>query len=112
MTKPDKTEHYEAIKGCMLKVVDHELGSNSLTAEYAAVGTMAALEMIDDYLTRNLLFFDHTFYNNCVLIYKDMFIPISYGVGGKVFLTVNDNDLKRVIEHPDIKKMMMNSLKK
>lgn len=62
-------------------------------------------QSFDDYLTRNLIFFDHTFYNNCVLIYKDMFIPISYGVGGKVFLTVDDNDLKRVLEHPDIKRL-------
>lgn len=96
-TKPDRTAHYEAIKKMALKTVDHELSNNPLTAEYAAIGTMAALNLIDDYLQRNLLLREHTFYTSGVLIYKDMFIPISIGVMGQVYLTVDEEDVKKVL---------------
>ena len=106
MTKPDRPAHYDAVKGLALKTVDHELTSNPVTAEYAALGTMVALNMIDEYLQRNLIIREHTFYTSGVLVYKEWFIPVSIGVMGKVYLTVDEDDLKRVIEKPEVKQML------
>ena len=94
------------MKGLALKTVDHELTSNPVTAEYAALGTMVALNMIDEYLQRNLIIREHTFYTSGVLVYKEWFIPVSIGVMGKVYLTVDEDDLKRVIEKPEVKQML------
>ena len=105
-TKPDRPAHYYAVKGLALKTVDHELTSNPVTAEYAALGTMVALNMIDEYLQRNLIIREHTFYTSGVLVYKEWFIPVSIGVMGHVYLTVDEDDLKRVIEKPEIKQML------
>ncbi len=104
-TKPDRRAHYDAVKMSALKVVDHELSSNPLTAEYTTLGTMKALDMIDDYLQRNLILREHTFYTMGILIYQDMFIPISVGVLGQVYLTVDEHELKKLAEIPEIKKM-------
>jgi len=106
MTKPERPAHYDAVKGLALKTVDHELIGNPVTAEYAALGTMTALNKIDEYLQRNLIIREHTFYNSGVLIYKDYFIPVSIGVMGKVYLTVSEDDMKRVIEKPEIKQLL------
>ena len=106
MTKPERPAHYDAVKGLALKTVDHELTGNPVTSEYAALGTMTALNKIDEYLQRNLIIREHTFYNSGVLIYKDYFIPVSIGVMGKVYLTVSEDDMKRVIEKPEIKQLL------
>jgi len=106
MTKPERPAHYDAVKGLALKTVDHELTGNPVTAEYAALGTMTALNKIDEYLQRNLIIREHTFYNSGVLIYKDYFIPVSIGVMGKAYLTVSEDDMKRVIEKPEIKQLL------
>jgi hypothetical protein len=106
MTKPERPAHYDVVKGLALKTVDHELTGNPVTAEYAALGTMTALNKIDEYLQRNLIIREHTFYNSGVLIYKDYFIPVSIGVMGKVYLTVSEDDMKRVIEKPEIKQLL------
>lgn len=105
MTKPDRAAHFDAIKQMALKTVDHELTSNPLTAEYATIGTMTALNMIDEYLQTNLIVQEHTFYTSGLLIYKDLFIPVSYGVMGEVHLVVSEADMKRIMERPEMKQM-------
>ena len=106
MTKPDRMAHYDAVKNMALKTVDHELTSNPLTAEYATIGTMAALNVIDEYLQRNFIVREHTFYTSGILVYNDMFIPVSIGIMGKVYLTVNEDDLKRMLDRPEIQQMI------
>jgi hypothetical protein len=59
---------------------------------------MAALNVIDEYLQRNFIVREHTFYTSGILVYNDMFIPVSIGVMGKVYLTVNEDDLKRMLK--------------
>ena len=109
MTKPDKVAHYEAVKAMALKAVDHELSNNPETAEYAALGTVAALNKIDEYLQRNLLVSEHTFYNSAVLIYNDKFIPISVGVFNQVYLTLDEEDIRRIVNMPEIKPLIPTS---
>ena len=106
MTKPDWSEHYDVVKKTVSNMVDRELHDNPLTAEYATVGTMSALNMLDDYLSKNLMMQDHTFYTIGLLRYKDMFLPISIGMLGQVHLTVSEENLKEALKMPKIKEMM------
>jgi len=106
MTKPDRPQHYNVVKVAATKVIDHEMHANSLTAEYATIGTMSALNMLDDYLSKNLVVHDHTFYTVGMLRYQEMFFPISIGVFGQVHLTVSEDDLKKALKMPEIKDMM------
>ena len=103
MTKPERSEHYDAVKITATKVIDRELHDNPLTAEFATIGMMTALNMLDDYLSKNLMVHDHTV---GVLRYQEMFFPISIGVFGQVHLTVSEDDLKKALKMPEIKEMM------
>jgi hypothetical protein len=62
--------------------------------------------MLDDYLSKNLVVHDHTFYTVGMLRYQEMFFPISIGVFGQVHLTVSEDDLKKALKMPEIKDMM------
>ena len=106
MTKPGRSEHYDAVKMMVAKVVDRELHANPLTAEYATIGTVSALEKVDDYLSKNLMVQDHTFYTVGMLRYQEMFFPVSIGMLGQVHLTVSENDLKKALKMPEIKEIM------
>ena len=106
MTKPDRSDHYDAVKMMVAKVVDRELHANPLTAEYATIGTVSALEKVDDYLSKNLMVQDHTFYTVGMLRYQEMFFPITIGIFGQVHLTISEEDLKKALKMPEMKEMM------
>ena len=106
MTKPDRSDHYDAVKMMVAKVADRELHANPLTAEYATIGTVSTLEKVDDYLSKNLMVQDHTFYTVGMLKYQEMFLPISIGVFGQVHLTVGEDDLKEALKMPEMQEMM------
>lgn len=106
MTKPDGAAHYDVVKKTTAKVLDRELHADPQTAELATLGTMSALNMVDDYLSKNLLVQDHTLYTVGVLKYHDMFFPISIGVLGQVHLTISEDDLKEALKMPEVKKMI------
>ena len=106
MTKPDRSDHYDAVKMVVAKVVDRELHANPLTAEYATLGTVSTLEKVDDYLSKNLMVQDHTFYTVGMLKYQEMFLPISIGVFGQVHLTVGEDNLKEALKMPEMQEMM------
>ena len=106
MTKPGRSEHYDAVKMMVAKVVDRELHANPLTAEYATIGTVSALEKVDDYLSKNLMVQDHTFYTVGMLRYQEMFFPITIGIFGQVHLTISEEDLKKALKMPEMKEMM------
>ena len=104
--KPDRSEHYDTVKRAVAKVVDRELHANPLTAEYATIGTVSTLDKVDDYLSKNLVVQERNLYTICLLIYKEMFLPISFGVFGQVHLTVGEDDLKEALRMPEMKEMM------
>ena len=106
MTKPGRPKHYSAVKIAAANMIDRELHANSMTADYATIGTMSALNMLDDYLSNNLMVHDHTFYTVGMLRYQEMFFPVSIGVLGQVRLTVSENDLKKALKMPEIKEIM------
>lgn len=105
MTKPDYKAHYGLVKRTALKVIDHQVNSNPWAAMFGPMVTMGALDIVDGYLKKNLLFYDHTFYTTGVLIYQDMFIPVSVGAFGHVHMLVSEDDIKNVVRLPDLQQI-------
>ena len=105
MTKPDYKAHYDLVKRTALKVIDHQVNSNPWAALFGPMVTMGALDIVDGYLKKNLLFYDHTFYTTGVLIYQDMFIPVSVGAFGHVHMVVSEDDIKNVVRLPDLQQI-------
>ena len=105
MTKPDYKAHYDLVKLTALKVIDHQVNSNPWAALFGPMVTMGALDIVDGYLKKNLLFYDHTFYTTGVLIYQDMFIPVSVGAFGHVHMLVSEDDIKNVVRLPDLQQI-------
>ena len=105
MTKPDYKAHYDLVKRTALKVIDHQVNSNPWAALFGPMVTMGALDIVDGYLKKNLLVYDHTFYTTGVLIYQDMFIPVSVGAFGHVHMLVSEDDIKNVVRLPDLQQI-------
>ncbi|MBQ4387689.1 MAG: hypothetical protein II822_08825 [Prevotella sp.] len=106
VTKPDRASHYEAIKKEVLVVIDKEMNSNAALKEFAAMGTLKALNAMDEYMGRYLILREHTFYTVGVIIYKDQLYPVSVGALGHVWLTVGEKDLEQVVTSPDMMKLI------
>ena len=103
-TKPDRAAHYDALKHEMATVVDRELHSNPLWKDYATLGMMRVLNAMDDYMGQYFLVYDHTFYTVGVVVYKDYLLPVSVGAAGNVWMTVDEQDLEKVVRSPDVMK--------
>lgn len=106
MTKPERTAHYDTLKKGLTVVIGKVVESHPLLQQYNAISTMTALNATDEYLKRNFMVFEHTFYNVGTILYKDMFIPVSIGLFGQVWLTVGEDDLQRLAERPEVKQML------
>ena len=70
--------------------------------------TIMALNTADDYLKRNLFFYEKTFYNKGILVYEDYFILVSVGVMGHVYLTFDEKDVGKMVDRMDVMKMVEN----
>ena len=106
MTKPERTAHYDTLKKGMTVVIEKIVNSHPLLQQYNAISTMTALNATDEYLKRNFMVFEHTFYNIGTILYQDMFIPVSIGLFGQVWLTVDKGDLQRLAERPEVMQML------
>jgi hypothetical protein len=111
MTKPDRTAHYDALKGVVLKTVEAKIDKVGEAIPFESLrtkGTYIALNAADEYLKNNLLVYEKTFYNKGVLVYEDYFILVSIGVMGHVFLTFDEKDLEKLTERVDVLKLIEN----
>ena len=106
MTKPERTAHYDTLKKGLTVVIGKVVESHPLLQQYNAISTMTALNATDEYLKRNFLVFEHTFYNVGSVLYQDMFIPVTIGLFGQVWLTVDEDELQRLAERPEVIKML------
>ena len=62
----------------------------------------------DEYLKKNLVVYEETFYNKGIIVYEDYFILVSVGVMGHVFLTFDEQDVNKLTERFDVMKMVGN----
>ena len=106
VTKPERTAHYDAVRAVVMKSLEAKVNKAVPNKHLRTQATYIALGAADDYLKKNLLVYEHTFYNNGVLVYKDFFIPVSIGIMGHVFLTFSANDVNQLTEQVDVQKMI------
>ena len=109
MTKPDRTAHYDALKEVVLKAVEAKMDQVGKAVPYESLrtkGTYMALNAADEYLKKNLLVYEKTFYNKGVLVYEGYHVLVSVGVMGHVFLTFDEKDIDKLMDRIDILKML------
>lgn len=111
MTKPDRTAHYNTLKGIVMRAIEKRI--DKLPIPYESQQTKArytALGIADEYLRHNLWVYEETFYNRGVIVFEDYFIPVSVGVMGHVFLTFDEKDVDELTKRIDILEMINESL--
>jgi hypothetical protein len=108
MSKPDRMAHYDALKGVVLKVVEMKVNEAIPDEELRTIGTYMALNAADEYLKKNLFFYEKTFYNEGFLLYNNQPIFVSVGIMGHVYLTFEGMDIEKLMERIDVMKMIEN----
>jgi hypothetical protein len=84
-TCPDKKAHHEALKDVASKVINAEMLNSKIDESMASIGRMLAINVVDAYLSSNLILGDHTFYNIGYISYNDDLRMISFGILNHVF---------------------------
>ena len=102
MTKPDHMEHYRVVKKEAIRVVDRQLARIPLLDGMTAPVSMAALNMLDGYLGRYLLVYDHTFYNVGIILLRNQRYMVTIGAAGYVWMLVDADDLEKYLDSQDI----------
>jgi hypothetical protein len=98
VTCPDRTAHYEAIKGVVSEVVNSEVDKNNVfSTELASISTMMAVNLTDSYLKNNLLLRDHILFNIGYIDYQGELRIVSFGILNHVF-TIDKETAKEVIK--------------
>lgn len=106
MTKPDRMEHYDCLKTVVMRAVEAKVDKMVTDEDLRTLATYTALGAANEYLGNNLYVYDHTFYNEGVLVYEGYFIPVSFGVMGHVFLIFGEKEVERMAERVDLQKMI------
>lgn len=97
MTCPDRSAHYEALKGIASEVINAEMNESQVEETMASIGTVLAVNVVDAYLKSNLIVRDHTFYNVGVITYDGDFRMVSVGVFNHVF-TIDKETARQIIK--------------
>jgi hypothetical protein len=106
MSKPDRMAHYDALKGVVLKAVEMKVNEAIPDEDLRTMGTYMALNAVDEYLKKNLFFYEKTFYNEGFLLYNSQPVFVSVGVMGHVFLTFEGTDAGKLMDRIDVLKMI------
>jgi len=97
LTCPDRTVHYESLKGVASEVINAEMNESKVEETMASIGTVLAINVVDAYLKSNLIVRDHTFYNVGVITYKGDFSIVSVGLFNHVF-TIDKETAREIIK--------------
>lgn len=106
MTKPDGKEHYDAVKTVVMRVVEAKVDKMVSDEELRTLATYTALGAANEYLKNNMYVHENTFYNEGVLVYEGYFIPVSFGIMGRVFLVFGEDDVEKMAERVDLLKVI------
>ena len=96
-TTPDKQQHHDTIKEVLSRAVNAELRDNNIDGAVASIGSVFAMNAVDEFLNRSLLIRDHRFYNIGVIDYDGEFQMVSVGVFNHVY-TVDENQARELIK--------------
>ena len=84
-TTPDKQQHHDTIKEVLSRAVNAELRDNNIEGPVASIGSVFAMNAVDEFLNRSLLIRDHRFYNIGVIDYNGEFQMVSVGMFNHVY---------------------------
>ncbi len=96
-TTPDKQQHHDTIKEVLSRAVNAELRDNNIDGAVASIGSVFAMNAVDEFLNRSLLIRDHRFYNIGVIDYDGEFQMVSVGVFNHVY-TFDENQTRELIK--------------
>ncbi len=96
-TTPDKQQHHDTIKEVLSRAVNAELRDNKIDGAVASIGSVFAMNAVDEFLNRSLLIRDHRFYNIGVIDYDGEFQMVSVGVFNHVY-TFDENQARELIK--------------
>ena len=96
-TCPSKKAHCEAIQGVLSGAINKEMDQSRIDETMASIGTMLAVNAVNEYLNSSLIVRDHTLYNVGVVSYKGEFRMVSVGVLNHVF-TISEDDARQFIK--------------
>jgi hypothetical protein len=96
-TTPDKQQHHDTIKEVLSRAVNAELRNNNIDGAVASIGSVFAMNAVDEFLNRSLLIRDHRFYNIGVIDYDGEFQMVSVGVFNHVY-TFDENQARELIK--------------
>ena len=96
-TTPDKQQHHDTIKEVLSRAVNAELRDNNIDGAVASIGSVFAINAVDEFLNRSLLIRDHRFYNIGVIDYDGEFQMVSVGVFNHVY-TFDENQARELIK--------------
>ena len=96
-TAPDKQQHHDTIKEVLSRAVNAELRDNNIDGAVASIGSVFAMNAVDEFLNRSLLIRDHRFYNIGVIDYDGEFQMVSVGVFNHVY-TFDENQARELIK--------------
>ena len=96
-TTPDKQQHHDTIKEVLSRAVNAELRDNNIEGSVASIGSVFAMNAVDEFLNRSLLIRDHRFYNIGVIDYNGEFQMVSVGVFNHVY-TFDEDQAREFIK--------------
>jgi hypothetical protein len=96
-TTPDKQQHHDTIKEVLSRAVNAELRDNNIDGAVASIGSVFAMNAVDEFLNRSLLIRDHRFYNIGVIDYNGEFQMVSVGVFNHVY-TFDEDQAREFIK--------------
>ena len=96
-TTPDKQQHHDTIKEVLSRAVNAELRDNNIEGPVASIGSVFAMNAVDEFLNRSLLIRDHRFYNIGVIDYNGEFQMVSVGVFNHIY-TFDEDQAREFIK--------------
>ena len=98
-TKPDREAHFNAVAQLTQNMVDKELSNIPipLPEEIVNIGPETAMGVANMYLLSNLMVNDYFFINVGTVNHHGTAYPVTIGAFNKVFLLVDEEQVKQVI---------------
>ena len=101
LTKPEPWEHQAAVRELAIRVASQEAAKlqlpEELPAEYVKLGEDMVMDAAGSFVQSNVQVDDYGVLSVGMVSFRGQTIPVTVGTFGKVFVLVDEEDVKRVI---------------
>jgi hypothetical protein len=102
LTKPEAWQHYGEVRSLAMKVASQEAAKMQLPAElpeeYAKVGEEVVMDAAGSFIQSNMQVDDYVVLSVGIVNFRGQSLPITIGAFGKVFVLVDEEDIRRAIK--------------